>query len=202
MYHVKFTLKNGLTQEEPNISIASYIKQLEDGFCFNNPTLKPKTLPSAITMCAGQLMVQKYSACDGSSDSFKICAPDITATIYQEHPWPGGCGGVCDLKNSITLAMQPNIEIPADTIVTIHGLKNAIDLNLVEHDSIKTGSFAFDVQAFRVTFKVKNNWTDVMKVKFNLTCAGIHYTPCANLIIHYSPILENLLRNFSLTLSD
>ena len=112
-----------------------------------------------ITMCAGQLMVQKYSACDGnSSGSFKICAPDITATIYQEHPWQGGCGGVCDLKNSITLAMQPNIEIPADTIVSIHGLKNAIYLNLVPHESIKIGSFAFDKNAFQVTFKVKIKW--------------------------------------------
>jgi glycerophosphoryl diester phosphodiesterase len=169
MYHVKFTLKNGLKQEEPNIRIASYIKQLEDGFCFNNPTLKPKTLPSAITSCAGQLMVQTYSACDQSSGSFKICAPDITATIYQEHPWPGGCGGMCDLRNSITLAMKPNIEIPADTIVTIHGLKNAIDLILVEHESIETGSFAFDVNIFRVTFKVKNKWTNKLEVKFELT---------------------------------
>jgi hypothetical protein len=124
MYHAKFTRKNGLMQEEPNIRRASYIKHLDDGFCFNNPTLKPKTLSSAIPMCAGQLMVRNISACDHSSGS---CAPDIIATMYQEHPCPG-CGGLCDLRNTITLEMQPNIEIPA--IVTIHGLKNAIGSTL------------------------------------------------------------------------
>jgi hypothetical protein len=124
MYHAKFTRKNGLMQEEPNIRRASYIKHLEDGFCFNNPTLKPKTLSSAIPMCAGQLMVRNISACDHSSGS---CAPDIIATMYQEHPCPG-CGGLCDLRNTITLEMQPNTEIPA--IVTIHGLKNAIGSTL------------------------------------------------------------------------
>ena len=68
---------------------------------------------------------------------------------------------LCDLRNTITLAMKPNIEIPTGTIVTVHGLQNAIDLTLKDeqlHDWIETGSFAFDTQTFTVTFKLAATW--------------------------------------------
>ena len=197
-YHLSFSLKNGFAAVKPSIRIASYVKPAgQAGYCFNRPALKPNSLSDAVTTCTGELMIDSVSACDDSSDTFEICAPDIFATIHQEHPWPG-CGGprsvlpdllhqespwnmtravayteaeeqarcfqeqrLCDLRNTITLAMKPNIEIPTGTIVTVNGLQNAIDLTLKDeqlHDWIETGSFAFNTQTFTVTFKLAATW--------------------------------------------
>ena len=95
MYSVSVKLRNGLlgTDLAAGITIAAYSTSASTRSCFLASQRNPSTVFNAIAACEGQNMnVVAAEACDESSSLFQICAPDCTATIVQENPWPG-CGG-------------------------------------------------------------------------------------------------------------
>ena len=210
-YSVSFVLKNGLAESEFTSGIDITAFDMSTSSCFRDPQQGFNTLTTAISTCAGEKMKLNHAACDGSSQTFKVCKPDIVTTIVQEHPWPG-CGGprsntsllhelspfvesraveytddekkstcalekkLCNVKNTITVTMTPNIEIPLGTNVTITHLQNAIDPVLQdEHDWIKSGSFKFDATTFQLSFELGSTWDsqDVKVLRFQLTNPAI-----------------------------
>jgi len=214
-YFVSFVLKNCLAESEFMWGIDIIAFDMFTSSCFRDPQQRFNTLTAAISTCAGEKMKLDHGACDGSSQTFKVCKPDIVTTIVQEHPWPG-CGGprsaptsllhelspfvescaveytddeknskcaldkkLCNLKNTITVTMTPNIEIPSRTIMTITNLQNAIDRDLVLQAEppawIKSGSFEFNAGTFQVSFELGSMWEsqDVKVSRFELSNPAI-----------------------------
>ena len=212
-YSVSFTLKNNVEpaavdlQSSVKISAYGQTPESPDGTCYFKSNT-PSTVFEAITACDGE-PVMTSGACGQSSSSLQVCAPDIDASIRQDHPWPG-CGGsyevdpavipglapfspfnvsrgtaytesekeqrcaqekrVCNLRNKITLSMTPNIPVPAQSVVTVAGLLNAIDLKLdgASLPFITPGTFTFDADSFEVTFQVNATWNETQDVVFDL----------------------------------
>ena len=185
-----------------NIIIAAY--DANDESCFQNPSVSANSLSSAVVACRGEV----FNDCRGNAASLAVCAPDMTVTIAQEHPYPG-CGGPpavlgpqqvhegspynltraveystsekdemcatekkkCDLHNTISITMKPNIEVPAGTVVTVSGLNNAIDLELSTVPAwIRNDSFTFNTSEFVVMFEVNSTWSisEERSVQFSL----------------------------------
>jgi len=98
---------------------------------------------------------------------------------------------VCDLRNTITVTMRPNIVVPNGTTVTVSGLQGAVDIELVSPlpNWMKPGSGIIDASMYAVQFELQDEWNSnvAQVVQFRVTNPNVpQSSPDVSILLKWS----------------
>ena len=190
VYSVAFKLKNGLIGNDfaGGITILAFTAS---GGCWE--------LDAELAACRKENMTLAAPT-DSSSQAMAVCAPSVTIFSAQSSALPG-CGGPVDfvkveeyrttpyneadletlqaaqrkmhnVKNTITITLKSNIEIPANTELTLSGFTNAIDFEFKDQTlaGLLFKNSSYDAKTFVFTAFNRNPITvsDTLIIDFEM----------------------------------